>query len=387
MIRNSYSREQPAGFLERAGVGYYRRLAKKTKRGPITVSHIDDLPPDAFLQSRMQKVTVLAVMLAFLIGAFASAVSVWIGYRYSGSLDTTAYYALQVGATLLSAVAEFVALFWLSLDTVHALSRVTQHQPEEEDSSLPGDDAISNLLARAALEVPDPVIRYLGIDPLKYISKPKLLLIGVLYKAKVLLTTVAAKFILQRMGGKFVSRIGLAWVSIPIAALWNAVVMYRVAQEARLRLCGHRLAYYLVNDVMTADFVEQLSPEAKEGTIRAISTMMVLTQNYHPNMLILLYQFSQTFGVEDQDDFDNWLIFTDLLAKLPAHERFFLLDLLCVAAAFDGHLSDLELQQLPLAFGEHTQQYLKRIKQLQRHLVAGKIHAAKEGCRLDFQPG
>jgi hypothetical protein len=377
-----YDREEPPGFLERAGVQYYRRLAASRQQA-TGHARIDDLPADAVLQSKTRAVAVGAALVATLLGAASSAVPVWFQIRFEHQVDAGAFYSAWLGITLICTLIEFVALFWSSLWAVHRIAAITGHQPEEEDPYLPGDDAIPNLLARAALELPDPVVRYLGVDPMKYISKPKLLLVGVLYKAKIILTTVAAKLILQRLGGKIASRVGLVWVSIPVAAIWNAIVMVQVVQEARLRLFGHRLAYYLIEDVMTDAFVAQLSPLAREGAIRGISTMMVMTQNHHPNMLILLYQFSRDLNTQDQSDYDDWARFLDLLQQVKPEERFFLLDVLSVAAAFDGRLSKLEKQQLPLAFGAHTPDYMRRIRNLRDCLVSGQIHAAKQACPLD----
>lgn len=138
---------------------------------------------------------------------------------------------------------------------------------------------------------------------------------------------------------------------------------------------------------MTDEFARRLSPAAREYAIRAISTMMVMTQNYHPNMLILLYQFSRDLAVEDQSNYDDWDAFIALLGRVMSEERFFLLDLLCVAAAFDGKISKLQKQQLPQAFGEHTQLYMERIQRLQNYLISGQFHAAKAECQLDFLPG
>jgi len=383
----TYTREEPAGFLERAGVLYYRRLSERAATGEAETIRIDDLPPDNTLRFLSRDIAHFAALVAFFIGAGTSLAWVWIESNYANTMERGAYYSLLIGATLLLVVIELGVLFWLSLRTVHVIACVTQHHRADDDPLLPGDDAVSNLLARAALEIPDPVVRYLGVDPLKYVSKPKLFLVGLLYKGKVFLTTVAAKFLLRRMGGKLVLRIGLAWVSVPVAGIWNALVMYRVAREARLRLFGHRLAYYLIDEVLTDEFLAQLSEQAKEGAIRAISTMMVLTQNYHPNMLMLLVKFSETLAVEDRGDYDDWSVFVPLLGQVTAAERYFLLDLLCVAAAFDAHLSDLEQQRLPQAFGEFTDQYMHRIREIRRLMLTGQIHAAKNLCRLDFRPG
>lgn len=387
IAQSPYTRESAPGFLERTGVQYYRRLAAARSRPTGSVTRLDDLPPDTVLQTRTRNTAVGAALLAAGFGMASSAVPVWFELRYFHQIDAGAYYSAWLAITLSCTLLEFVALFWLSLQAVHRIAAITGHRPEEDDPYLPGDDAVPNLLARAALELPDPVVRYLGVDPLKQISRPRLLLVGVLYKAKVVLTSVAAKFILQRLGGKFVSRVGLAWVSVPVTALWNAIVMYRVAQEARLRLYGHRLAYYLVEEVMTDDFIRRLSPAAREGAIRAISTMLVMTQSHHPNMLMLLYQFSRDLAVHDQNNYDDWPVFLAVLQSVSPGERGFLLDLLCIAAAFDGHLSRLERRQLPQAFGAQSADYLARIRRLRDHLLAGRIHAAQQECPLDVVPG
>ena len=382
-----YDRAEPPGFLERAGVQYYRRLTDSRRAITQSGLRLDELPSDSLLQSRMRLVGIWACLFAALLGAASSAIPVWFEYHQTHQLDGAAFYSAWIAITLGSTLIEFAVLFWLSLMAVHRISAITGHSTEEDDPYLPGDDAIPNLLARAALELPDPVVRYLGVDPMKYISRSRLLIIGFLYKAKVLLSTVAAKFILQRFGGKMVSRVGLAWVSVPVAAIWNAIVMYQVLREARLRLYGHRLAYYLIRDVMTEEFSSQLSPLAREGAIRAISTMMVMTQSYHPNMLILLYQFSRDLDVRDQSNYDDWDHFIDVLCQVDERERFFLLDLLSIAAAFDGKLSKLQKQRLPEAFGEYTPPYMARIERLRYHLVSGHINEATRDCQLDFLPG
>jgi hypothetical protein len=382
-----YDRTEPPGFLERACVQYYRRLAGSHRQVTQGGSGLDELPPDSILRSRTRLLGAWACLLAALLGAASSALPVWFEFQYAHQLDAAAFYSAWIAITLGCTLIEFVALFWLSLMAVHRMSAITGHSPDEDDPYLPGDDAIPNLLARAALELPDPVVSYLGVDPMKHISRSRLLIVGFLYKTKVILTTVAAKFILQRFGGKMVSRIGLAWISVPVAAVWNAVVMYQVLREARLRLYGHRLAYHLIGDVVTDEFASQLSPLAREGAIRAISTMMVMTQSYHPNMLILLYQFSRDLDVRDQSNYDDWDRFMEVLRQVGAEERFFLLDLLSIAAAFDGKVSRLQKQHLPEAFGEYTHLYMDRIQRLRHHLVSGEIHAARRECQLDFLPG
>ncbi len=382
-----YVRQEPPGFLEKAGVEYYRHLAKNTGIDKMAALTIDDLPPDEILRSIAENMTLLAAIIAFSVGALTTVVTVWVEWKFAGQLGDLAYYALYGGVVLLMLCVELVVLFWLGLKTVHGLACLTGHHRASDDPYLPSDDTVPNILARAALEVPDPIIHYLGIDPLKYISKSRLLMVGILYKAKVLLSSLLVKFVLVRMLGKGSLRLSFIWISIPVTGIWDAITMYKVAREARLRLFGNRLAQYIVSEIMTPELINNLSPKTKEGAVRAVANMVVLAQNYHPNMLILLVKLSETLDIQEESDYDDWDEFIALLADVSPEEKYLLLDLLSIAAAFDGRLSKLEQHYLPMAFGDLNDIYMQRIEQLKHLLLTGQLHAAKELCKLDFIPG
>ncbi len=383
----TYKREEDPSFLEKIGVKYYHYLANKSGTANLKNISIDDLPPDATLQTLSSNITSFAAVIAFAIGALTTFVSIWIEWTYMDTMDTTSYYLLYGSCLVIMLAVEMSVLFWLGLKTVYSLACLTGHNQAAKDSCLPGDDAIPNILARAALEVPDPVIHYLGIDPLKHLSKSKLFMVAFLYKAKVILTGLAVKFILVRLFGKGETRNAFSWIAIPVTGIWDAFTIYKVAREARLRLFGNKLAEHIVNDMLTDDFIAQLSPKAREGSIRAVATMMVLAQNYHPNMLVLLLRLCDTFDIEDSHEYDNWEDFLLVLDEVSKEERYFLLDLLSVSAAFDGHLSQLERHHLPEAFKELTETYMQRTENLKNLLLNGQLHAAKELCVLDFNPG
>ncbi len=380
-----YQREQAAGFLENSGVKYYQYLAKKAGINDMAAVAIDDLPSDNIMCALAENLTNFAAIIAFSIGALTTVISVWFEWQYAGHLSDTLYYISYALIIIAMLMVEMTVLFWLGLRTVHGLACLTGHY--HGDAPLDDTNAVPNMLARAALEVPDPIIHYLGIDPLKHVPKTQLLFIGVLYKAKVLLSSLLIKFILVRVFGKGSSRLGFQWIAIPVTGIWDAFVMYKVAKEARLRLFGSRLAHHIADEIMQPELMSNLSPNAKEAAIRAVATMMVLSQNHHPNMLVLLVKLCETFDIQDSHEYDNWEDFLALLNQLPLSERYFVLDLLCVSAAFDGHLSRLEREHLPQAFAEHTDVYMQRIQELIAALLNGRLHLAKELCKLDFEAG
>ncbi|NOQ17575.1 MAG: hypothetical protein GQ581_11005 [Methyloprofundus sp.] len=385
--KSSYRREESPGLFEKIGVQYYRHLAEKSGTADLQNISIDDLPPDSTLKALSSNISTFAVTIAFAIGALTTFVSIWIEWTYEDSLGTAAYYFLYGSVLLVMLAIEMAVLFWLGIRTTFSLACITGHHQATKGSCLPGDDAIPNILARAALEVPDPVIHYLGIDPLKHLSKSKLFLVAFLYKAKVIISGMLVKFLLVRFFGKGETRNAFSWIAIPVTGLWDAFTLYKVAREARLRLFGNKLAAHIVNDILNEELISQLSPKAREGAIRAIATMMVLAQNYHPNMLILLVRLCDTFQIDEDSEYDNWEDFLQVLDEVSTKERYFLLDLLSVSAAFDGHLSRLERHHLPEAFKELTDVYMKRTEELKYMLLNGELHAAKKLCMLDFEPG
>ena len=382
-----YTRSEDPGFLEVLGVKYYRYLGKKSGIAGLRDLTIDELPSDITLQTLAGNITAFAAIIAFAIGALTTFVTVWVELTYHGTMESTAYYLLYGSVLALMLFVELAVLYWLGLKTVFSLACLTGHNQILEESCLPVDDAVPNILARAALEVPDPIIHYLGIDPLRHLSKSKLFMVAALYKAKVILSSMVVKYLLIRIAGKGEARATFSWVAIPITGLWDAYTLYKVAQEARLRLFGHKLAEHIVTNILTDDMIAQLSPIAREGAVRAVATMMVLAQNYHPNVLVLLIKLCNTFEIKENSEYDNWEDFLSILDQVTEPERYFLLDLLSVSAAFDGHLSRLEKHHLPEAFKELTDVYMHRTNQLKDMLVSGQLHAAKELCTLDFNPG
>jgi hypothetical protein len=112
-----------------------------------------------------------------------------------------------------------------------------------------------------------------------------------------------------------------------------------------------------------------------------------MTQNYHPNMIILLLHFADLLHISEENRYDDWDLFLETLAKLPENERFFLLDLFTVAAAFDGKLSKLEQENLRAAYQKEYDLYLPRLQKLTQCLKGGRLNEAYSLCQLDYVAG
>lgn len=371
--------DRKPGLLERLGVRYYRRrLAYDRKLG---VGYTDEAA--SRLLTRHARWFGIA---AFVIGGISAAGAAYVSFRY---YDKPEFFwegnlVLAIVTVGLSAI-EFVVLFWLALDLVYRVVRVSGQDLLAEDPVYT-PDVFASLIARAALEVPDPVLHYLDLDPLARVPKSRLWLVAILYKLKIAASSVFARLILTRVIGKAVVRGFAYFISIPITGFWNAWTLYKVSADARLRVFGNRVATHVANQLATFHAAVPISEAGQLAIFEAVGNTVVLTQNYHPNMVLLLVRLREVFPDLKHGRLDDWETFVVHLKQLHATEQQLVRNLLVVSAAFDGQFSALERKELPDAFGDQMKLYASRIEALRRHLARGRFHAAIALADLAFQP-
>ena len=297
------------------------------------------------------------------------------------------HYGWVTVVTILSIVIEFYLLFIIALKAVYQVSKIINIHATEDELVENELFSVKNILARAALELPDPELKILGIDPFKRVNKKNLLVLGLLYKAKILLTNLVSKYALRLISDKTIFGVSILYEALFVEAFWNGVVIVRVIKEARLRLFGFALANKIALETLNENDLQQLSPLAKVGCLRAIGNAVVMTKNYHPNMIILLFRFQQMLHITKENKYDDWNLFLETLNTVSEKERNFLLDLFTVSAAFDGKLSDLEEENLKTVYGKDYGIYHSRLVKLTACLKEGKLNEALSLCKLDFVLG
>lgn len=326
------------------------------------------------------------MILSSLIGIACVFPTIWLDV-YLGEETLLVHYGWVAIVTAISVLIELYALFIIALKAVYEVSEIINIHATEKELLQDGIFGVKNILARTALELPDPELKILGIDPFKRVSKKNLLVLGLLYKAKIFVTNFIVKNILFFTAGKTIAGIPVLYSAIAVECFWNCVVIWRVIKEARLRLFGFALANRIAKNVMEDRMIEKLSPLAKQGCLRAIGNAVVMTQNYHPNMILLLMRFQQLLQITTADKYDDWNLFLQTLQQVSLKERYFLLDLFTVAAAFDGKLSTLETENLKAAYGNEYELYCPRLNKLTSHLKNGELNAALALCKLDMVEG
>jgi hypothetical protein len=412
-------KERKIPLLEKFGVYYLDLFRKKD-----LTHHVFDFS-DTELTGKVDRISAKGIIFSALTGLVCVWPTVWIGVLRQNDPWLIQY--TWVGAvTLVSILIEFYLLFIIALRAVHEVSELinmrshavsrqgpfprakvvdeTVNYPDSpgwsgtstlaEESSLDqkyflqsGPFSITNILSRAALEIQDPEMHILGIDPFKRVSKKNLLLLGLLYKCKIILTNLVAKWLLLHTVGPTIAGISINYIALPVECFWNALVIRRVVKEARLRLFGFALCNHVADHILEERILHGLSENAKIGCLRAIGNAVVLARNYHPNMIVLLLRFQHLLHLNKDHHYDDWDLFLKALRTASEKERYFLLNLFTIAIAFDGRISSIEAKNMKDAYGSYYELYRPRLLQLTGHLHAGRLNAAAALCKIDFTAG
>lgn len=248
--------------------------------------------------------------------------------------DGIAYWAIFGGATGVAAVIEIALLYWDALAQVRRMADATGLSLTASESLR--RRSVAAALARAALELPAPTEPAFGVDPLREANRIVLLLAGLVYKAKIALTGFLVKLVLRRALGRAAARWALAWVGVPVTAIWNAAVCWIVLRDARVALLGpSAAAEFLLQRVLPRN----VSTATGELCFRAVATAIVRNRTMHPNHWALLALLEAELGTPTATHIDDPARFFAKLPTLPATERTIVLDTLLLSCLLDGHLS------------------------------------------------
>ncbi len=325
-------------LMARVGRRYFESRSSKVKAlAAVDALHV--LNPQE--RAALRRVEVGAITRAALAGAAsggACALAEFIGEREWPD-DPVSFWTLMAVVTIAASVAEIAYIYWETLRSVHELARVAGLELFGKDRKE-SDEALIDALARAALELPNPVDVRAGVNPHREANKWRLLLISLAYKAKVGVTNFVVKLLVRRIASRVALRGFLPFVAVPVTAMWNGIVMWLVLREARIRAMGPSAIEELVK-VIFAD-APALSAEGKLSAVRAVASAIVRTQDLHPNLLRLLTTVARYAGDTGKNELDDVGLFLEHLEKLDETERKVSLQVLAVACVVDGRLSPRE---------------------------------------------
>lgn len=272
-----------------------------------------------------------AVLRAALIGALSATVVRSFDILLLDPNAGVAYWAALAALSVPMAVVEIGFLYWDALRSVHDLAHAAGLElakPRRE---------IARALARAALELPNPPHPAHGVDPRREVKKLRLVVVALVYKAKISLTNFLIRALIRRAMGRAVARSLLQLVAVPVSATWNAFVSFRVLNEARVRVLGPSAVEEMCGIIFAA--AGELSPLGRDTALRAVASSIVRTRDMHPNLMALLAHVAATLGAPDVEHIDDPAIFLEQLERLEPREQLTALRVLNVASIIDGRLA------------------------------------------------
>ena len=223
------------------------------------------------------------------------------------------------------------------------------------------------------MEMPNPTENEFGVDPYREVSKLRLAVASLLYKAKITMTSFLIKALLRRALGRAAVRVWLVFVGVPVCALWNAIVAWLVIRQARIRAIGASAANIYIGllfESVPAD--KRYADEVAVVLWAAVASCVVRSHEMHPNHLALLTELQRRVPRPDADISDS-AAFVSALGQLNDHERTLALGLLSVAAILDGRLARDERKLLREAIDAAERSLeLSRIEELRKSFVAGR---------------
>lgn len=333
--------DKPAA-LERFGAWYLR------ERTAVTC-------PDASPADRQHDVVWLerfVVMRAALAGALSSVlaggVEIWANHRFDGEDWTSRAYFWGIvgGITAVAAVGEIAFLYWDALRSTHRLAKIVGVEAWLGRGEY--REAFARSLARAALELPNTRRPVHGVDPLREASKLTLVVASLAYKLKVAASTLILKLLIRRVLSRAAMRTVLPLVAVPVTAIWNGLVSYRVIREARVRAGGPAAVARAAEKLFGSAAPHSLT--AREAILRAVASTIVRTQDLHPNVHAFLDEVRRHCADVKATDIGLPSELLALLPKLEQSERAIALEALVIAATIDGKLTRKELRLLSSAY-------------------------------------
>lgn len=358
---------QKRRVVEALAVRYFKRRAGKAVR-PDARDAVHFLNPDE--RRALRRIEYLAVGRAAIVGAVCAGLGAIANVALQpllGDDPSSASWGRWVEFMLLTLLAalplvaiELSLIYWNAIDSVHQLAAaaglplfrakevgqdVVRHAGDIVDDE---DEIFAAVLARAALEIPNPPRPMFGIDPRREASRLRILLATLVYKAKVSLTKFVARTLLTRIFGRAALRAWIPFVAVPITALWDALVCRRALREARLRAIGPSAASELLGFVLAPH--PEPSPGLREALMRAIGTAVVRSRDFHPNLIELLDDLKSRIGETDAEALDDVPRFIDCLRRLLPAEQKAALHTLVIACVLDGRVRQGERAIMTRAF-------------------------------------
>ncbi|TGN18920.1 LBF_2804 family protein [Leptospira idonii] len=358
------------GTLEKWGRRVILSLSQKRKKGNREENS------DGF-EKNTNRTILLGTIYSFFIGFIPSYAFVYLSfflptpdiYHLTESFESIVYILLLI---ILFTAVEFYLLFRVCLYLSFRMAEYADIELEDEPELI---TPIPGMLARIALEIPDPELKLYGIDPYRRLNRKALALKSILYKIKVLLSNLIAKVLLKAVIGRSSLRLYIEYVAAPITGFWDAFTTYQILKELRMRIITRKISEQIIH--LAKQKADTLSVSGKLACLQAVANSIVYTKTFHPNFEYLLLKLVQCFSLETKpEEIDDFFKFKLTLGSCGREERKFAFHIFLIGVAFDGNPSEEEKEILPDLYPEFSESQWQEVKELSSLIRKGHLKEA-----------
>jgi hypothetical protein len=318
------------------------------------------------------RAVIWATVSGILSGAIISGTEIWLRLAYSGGIENLAfrdqlpYWAAFYAFVGVVTVVEMGFLYYNALDATAKVNAAL-------GAPLNGDgmELIAVGLARAALEVPNPHYVVHGVDPYALMPKWRLLAHNLLYKAKVGASSFILRIIMRRLFARAALRGYIPLLAIPLYAIWNAWITWRVVNEARLRALGPGAIRTVAG--MLRNRKDAGSDNVREAILQGVGEIVMRGYDAHPNYIMLVRRLVDELEPESEVIEVDWDNREADLADLDEDEKTLLLDVLTISTVLAGRPRRDQRRFLEAVYKECGRELKPdALKRLRRAFTAGR---------------
>jgi len=213
----------------------------------------------------------------------------------------------------------------LFFDTMHSSLKLVQSVNQELFKKDDTEKNFALTVSRAALEIPNPRLSEINIDPLKDSNKFRRIILILIYKAKASITKLFFKYIVQRAIGKTLSRAYFAVLAIPVVGFWNSYEAWRTIVEVKIRVLGPST----VTDILDFYKYQNISYKGQLQMIRAVTISIIVAEDLHPNLELLYKGLVSSSEVNIRNsNINNRELFIERFAELSEIEKKYALEIM-----------------------------------------------------------
>jgi len=318
-----------------------------------------------------RRAVIWAIVSGVLSGALIGGTESWLRLVYLSGMenldfrDQLPYWAAFYAFVGVVTVIEMAFLYWNALDAT-AKVNTALGAPLNGD----GTELAALGLARAALEAPNPHHVVHGVDPYALMPKWRLLAHNLLYKAKVGASSFVLRIIMRRLFARAALRGYIPLLAIPLYAIWNAWITWRVVNEARLRALGPGAIKTVTG--MLREHKDATSDNVRESILQGVGEIVMRGYDAHPNYIMLVQQLVDELKPESDEIEVDWNNREADLANLDDDERTLLLDVLTISTVLAGRPRGDQRRFLESVYKECGREMKPdALKRLRKAFVAG----------------